>query len=233
MQYPLPPQEMQPPNLPLLDPHSLSFICGAGLFVGNGISESVSRISLLPSKLSGIYKLSEDNYVFANDATPQEVATWYTLEALVPFMQSNPANANAENLWQGLPNILPSLSSPLYSVYHDVSISLTCAFDLPNGETAYEQLNFVIPVTFANVAPSLPLVKSSTPPPAHSASPSDISALSSSSVSYPPDLSSMSADPISLLPAYSQLYDLDGERKIDYSTPLPLYRPRSRSSIRL
>jgi hypothetical protein len=29
------------------------------------------------------------------------------------------------------------------------------------------------------------------------------------------------------LPVYSQLYDFNGQRKIDYSTPLPLYSPRS------
>lgn len=29
------------------------------------------------------------------------------------------------------------------------------------------------------------------------------------------------------LPVYSQLYDMNGDRRIDYSTPLPLYTPRT------
>lgn len=233
LQYPLPPPEMQPPNVPLLDPHPLSFIYESGIF--GRAAESVSRtFSLLPSPSSGAYKLEESNYVFANDATPQDVPTWYTMEALIPFVQSSPAKADAEcPEWPGPPNLLPSLSSPLYSVHHDVSITLTCAFDLPSGETAYEQLDFTVPITFANVAPNLPSVRTWTPPPVHSPSSADSAALSTSAT--PPlssptslDFSSNSfSDPIPVLPAYSQLYDFNGERKIDYSTPLPLYSPRS------
>ena len=208
---------MQPPNLPLLDPHPLSYIDDAGFFGRS--AESVCRtFSVLPSPSSGTYKLPENNYVFANDATPEEVATWYTLEALVPFTQCSPANADAEcPEWSESPNLLPSLNSPLYSVHHKASITLTCAFDLPSGEVAYSQLKFTLPITFANVAPTLPPVRIWTPPPAHSPSSADGAALSS-----PP-----SPDPIPVLPAYSQLYDFNGERKIDYSTPLPLYSPRS------
>ena len=212
---------MQPPNLPLLDPHPLSFVHDAGFF---GCSaESVCRtFSILPSPSSGTYELPKNNYVFANDATPGEVVTWYTMEALVPFMQCSPANADAEcPEWPGTPNLLPSLSSPLYSVHHNASITLTCAFDLPSGEVAYNQLKFTVPITFANVAPTLPPVRTWTPPPAHSSGSADVAALSTSAT--PPSL----PDPIPVLPAYSQLYDFNGERKIDYSTPLPLYSPRS------
>ena len=224
-QYPLPVKEMQPPNLPLLDPHPLSFIDDAGFFGRS--AESVCRtFSILPSPSSGTYKLPENNYVFANDATPEEVATWYTLEALVPFTQCSPDNADAEcSEWLGSPNLYPSLNSPLYSVHHNASITLMCTFDLPSGEVAYTQLKFTVPITFANVAPTLPPVRIWTPPPAHSSSSADGAALSpTSSLPHPSDAS---PDPIPVLPAYSQLYDFNGERKIDYSTPLPLYSPRS------
>ncbi|KAF8809101.1 hypothetical protein BYT27DRAFT_7094999 [Phlegmacium glaucopus] len=231
LRYPIPPQEMQPPNLPLLDPHTLSSIYDAGLFVGSDVSESFGRtFSLLPSELSGTFKLAENNYVFADDHTPQELPTWYTMDAVVPFVQCSTAKADAESPeWTGSP-IRPSLSSPLYSVYHDISISLTCAFDLPSGEIAYEQLKFNVPVTFANVAPNPPPLRAQTPPPAHSSSSADAAAASTSttspsSLSYP--TSTMSHDLIPFLPAYSHLYDFNGERKIDYSTPLPLYSPRS------
>jgi len=235
LRYPLPPQEMQPPNVPLLDSHPLSSIYDAGLFVSSSVSESFGHtFSLLPSESSGTYKLSENNYAFANDATPQEVPTWYTMDAVIPFVQSSPAKVDAEFLaWEGSPNIRPSLSSPLYSVYHDISIGLTCAFDLPSGEIAYEQLKFNLPVTFANVAPNLPPLRTWMPPPAHSSSSADATSASTSttspsSLSHPPGFpSTMSSDPIPVLPPYSQLYNFNGERKIDYSTPLPLYSPRS------
>ena len=211
---------MQPPNLPLLDPHPLSFIYDAGFF-GYG-ADSISRtFSLLPSPSSGTYKLPQNNYVFANDASPEEVATWYTMEALVPFMQCSPANGDNFE-WPGSPDLLPSLSSPLYSVHHNASITLSCAFDLPSGEVAYSQLEFTVPITFANVAPTLPPVRIWTPPPAHSPGSADVA----TSATPPPSLprsSNMSPDPIPVLPPYSQLYDSNGERKIDYSTPLPLY----------
>ena len=237
--YPLPPKEMQPPNLPLLDPHPVSFIYDAGFF-GRG-AESVCRtFSILPSPSSGTYKLPENNYVFVNDTAPEEVVTWYTMEAVVPFMQCSPANADAEcPEWPKSPNLLPSLSSPLYSVHHNASITLTCAFDLPSGEVAYNKLKFIVPITFANVAPTLPPVRIWTPPPAHSPGPADAAALSTSTAPPPSSpnplhsSSNMSSDPIPVLPAYSQLYDFNGERKIDYSTPLPLYSPRSSTEAKV
>ena len=229
-QYPLPLKEMQPPNLPLLDPHPLSYIYDAGFFGYN--AESVCRtFSILPSPSSGTYKLPENNYVFVNDAAAEEVATWYTMEAIVPFMQCSPANAEVEcPEWPGSPNLLPSMSSPLYSVRHNASITLTCAFDLPSGEVAYNQLKFTVPITFANVAPILPSVRTWTPPPAHSPSSVDAAALPTSATPPPSPShfpSDTSPDSIPVLPAYSQLYHFNGEPKIDYSTPLPLYSPGS------
>ena len=224
---------MQPPNLPLLDPHPFSLVYDPGFFGYTAIS--VCRtFSILPSPSSGTYKLPDNNYVFANDATPEEVATWYTMEAVVPFTQCSPANADAEcPEWPGPSNLLPSLSSPLYSVRHNASITLTCAFDLPSGKVAYDQLKFTVPITFANVAPILAPVRTWTPPPTHSLSSADAVA-PSTSATPPPSLphlshfsSNMSSDPIPVLPAYSQLYHFNGEPKIDYSTPLPLYSPRS------
>ena len=217
---------MQPPNLPLLDPHPLSFMHNPNFFGYR--ADSVSRtFSILPSPSSGTHKLPENNYVFANDATPEEVATWYTMETLVPFMQCSPDNANAENPeWPGSPNLLPSLSSPLYSVHHNALITLSCAFDLPSGEVAYSQLEFTVPITFANVAPTLPPVRIWTPPPTHTPSSDAATSTAPPSLPHPSD---MSPDPIPVLPPYSQLYDSNGERKIDYSTPLPLYSSHSSS----
>lgn len=219
---------MQPPNLPLRDPHPISIAYDAGLFVEFNLSGSVCRTSsLLPSQSSGIYKLSENNYAFVDDATPQDAPTWYTIDAVVPFVQCSLAEVDEESLeWAGPPNIRPSLSSPLYGVNHDISISLTCGFDHPSGEIVYEQLKFNVPITFVNVAPHLPPIRTWTPPPAHSPSSTDaVASPTSSSFFHPPG--SVSLDPTPVLPVYSQLYDFNGERKIDYSMPLPVYSPRS------
>ena len=202
-----------------------------GLFVGTSVSESVCRaFSLLPSKSCGTYQLPNDNYVFANDAMPQEVPTWYTLETLIPFVEYSPATAKADEEclgWPGLPPVLPSIYSPLYSVCHDISILLTCAFDLPSGEIAYEQLKFTVPITLANVAPNLPPVSTWTPPIHSPNSAAPLTATPPLFLPYTP----ASPDLIPVLPAYSQLYDFNGERKIDYSTPLPVYSPRSSIEI--
>ncbi len=98
--------------------------------------------------------------------------------------------------WAGLKDLRPSTVSPLYSVVHELSVSLTCTYDLeaPGGKVAREKLGFKVPLNFARVAPRIQAANA----------PSD--AL--------------------VLPVYSQLYDTNGERKIDYSTPLPLYTPK-------
>jgi hypothetical protein len=219
---------MQPPNAPLLDPHPLSFIYESDVF-GSTAGSACRTFSLLPSSSTGTYKLAENNYVFANDATPQEVPTWYTMEALVPFVQCSPVKTDAEcPEWPGCLNLRPSLSSPLYSVHHDASITLTCTFDLPSGEIGYEQLNFTAPITFANVAPNMRPVRTWTPPAVQRSSAAALSTSTTPPPSWPHTLgfSDLSPDLLPVLPAYSQLYDFNGERKIDYSTPLPLYSPR-------
>ncbi len=84
------------------------------------------------------------------------------------------------------------------------------SYDMQNGAEAKEKLSFKIPLTFANIAPVIPPPS----PPRFSVFDSTVETSSPSSSSSP-------------LPAYSQLYDSNGERKIDYSVPLPLYTPRS------
>jgi len=83
------------------------------------------------------------------------------------------------------------------------------SYDMRKGAEAKEKLSFKIPLTFANIAPVIP-------PPSPPRFDSTVETTPFPSTSSSP-----------LLPAYSQLYDCNGERKIDYSVPLPLYTPRS------
>ncbi|TEB26566.1 hypothetical protein FA13DRAFT_1019838 [Coprinellus micaceus] len=213
--YPLPPREQQPPNMPLRNPHPISSIFDLGLCLGREHSESVCRtFSLLPEKESGKYKLQNENYAFANDADHAENPTWYTMETSIPYAQMSPAPLDPDTEdWAGPETIRPSSSSPLFSVTHDVAISLTFSYDLPNSdERARERLNFNISLSFGCYLPSSPPVtsipKPTDPTPESSTQPTP------------------SPPPFSNLPSYSQLYDHNGDRKIDFSVPLPRYTPK-------
>ncbi|KDR73572.1 hypothetical protein GALMADRAFT_72170 [Galerina marginata CBS 339.88] len=204
--YPLPPQAMQPPNVPLIDPHPASSIYDVGLYVSAEFSEAVCRtFSLLPSPESGRYKLAPENYVFANDARTDTPPTWYTMDTTIPFVHRDTSRSDEFDStvdWAGMKDLRATAHSPLYSVLHEVAVSLTCTYDLEGGKVATERLSFRVPLTFGNVAPK----------------PSVDPSRSLGGVNTPAPMN---------LPAYSELYDSSGERKIDYSTPLPLYTPRS------
>ncbi|TFK30102.1 hypothetical protein FA15DRAFT_197829 [Coprinopsis marcescibilis] len=205
-QYPIPAQEMQPPNTPLRDPHPMSNIYDVGLYITRDHSESVCRsFTLLPPGETGKYRLSEDNYAFASDWEQSESPTWYTMETQVPFTRISRATLDQETEeWAGPACIRPSSSSPLFSVSHEVAISLTFLYDVPGTtERAKERLHFQIPASFGRYLPS----------------PSTLASLVS------PD-SENELSPSLSLPSYAQLYDENGERKIDYSIPLPLYTPK-------
>ena len=215
---------MQPPNVPLLDPHPIGYIYDTGLFASNQPSECAQcrTFSLLPAEEGGKYKLDDHNYVFASDATPGALQTWYTMDMTLPFVQHSTSRwgkydsveAEHEALeWAGPKELRPTSTSPLYSVTHEVSISLTCTYDLKgkDGPVARERLSFKVPLAFGQVAPRLVwapvLVDTSENAPMVTAAPGSSGATN--------------------LPAYTELYDADGERRVDYSTPLPLYTPRT------
>ncbi|KAJ3546828.1 hypothetical protein NMY22_g1894 [Coprinellus aureogranulatus] len=217
--YPLPPQEQQPPIVPLRDPHPINGIFDLGLTLTNERSESICRdFSLLPETESGKYKLQDDNYAFVHDAEHAGNPTWYTMETSVPFAQMSraPLDPDIED-WAGPAIIRPSSSSPLFSVSHDVAISLTFAYDLPDSdERARERLNFNIPLVFGRYLPPSPQVVS-IPKPTDAApeTPQPLPVPSSDHSSF------------SNLPSYSQLYDHNGDRRIDFSVPLPRYTPKA------
>lgn len=209
---------MQPPNLPLRDPHPLSAIYDVGLYIAPEYGQPIYRtFSLLPEQESGRYFLGVDNYVFVGDAAAPENGnqTWYTMDTTIPFVHHRQSNVchrydteevQREGLvWAGPMELKPHANGPLYSVLHEILISLTCTYDLEGrgGPVARERLTFKIPLTFANVAPRLS--RSVTPQMSRAVSPEPLMAS---------------------LPVYSSLYDSNGDRRIDYSTPLPLYTPR-------
>ncbi|KAG6898640.1 hypothetical protein C0993_005407 [Termitomyces sp. T159_Od127] len=216
--HPMSPPKQQPPHLPLRDPHPMAAIYESGLSGCIAYDRSVSReFSILPSGEPGFHSLGEDNYPFAKDADiPVEWQTWYTLESSVPFVHR--ATDDKTVGWGGPSIIRPSLYSPLISVLHEAVVDLECAYVLPETEEIVtERISFLIPLRFQFFAPDIQL---SYGAPGH---------VSTQSGSPMPSLPSPKPY-TSSLPAYSQLFDHNGDRKIDHTTPLPLYTPRASPS---
>ncbi|KAG7448033.1 uncharacterized protein BT62DRAFT_946908 [Guyanagaster necrorhizus] len=214
--FPLPSESQQPPNIPLRSCHRLGYLYDG--FYSPPINNDAAHIrtfSLLPSEENGEYILGDHNYVFAHNV-PGETPIWYTLQTSIPFIPDPDVIKRDESSdWIGLPSLRPTGSSPLLTFRHEVCISLMIGYDLPDqNQQATETLTFAIPLRFAHVPP----------PPPPSARTCPLPALSQSmiipSAESLPAISSEYSE--TALPAYSQLFHSNGDRKLD-STPLPLY----------
>ncbi|KAJ7477388.1 hypothetical protein FB451DRAFT_1557184 [Mycena latifolia] len=91
-------------------------------------------------------------------------------------------------------------------------LSVHCTYDTPGAaELASADLAFTVPFTFGRIAPALPVAR-------HSAGALPLDAPARRRVPAPAPLLPFGAN----LPVYSQLFDSQGNRKMD-ATPLPLY----------
>lgn len=224
--YPLPPSSHQPPCKPLRDANPVALIYEVGLAgICTPHSSCTRTFSLLPAGTSGRYVFAGDGYAFRDDANPGRDESWYGVRTQVPFTE--PLD---EKEGKTARRLRASGQSPLFGVGHQLHISLTSTYDLDNGERATEHLKFQIPLRFAHVVPAYP--------PSPSLSSFVMSQVPGHSPSSSLDLLSSVTSPLTpspayaqSLPAYSQLYDSNGERKIDYSVPLPLYTPTAPCQI--
>lgn len=179
--------------------------------------------SCLPLSQSGEYVLSGDGYKFSSETDPhttdgsQPVSVWFTLYTQVPV------TAHRDDLpetWAGPCVLRPSAKTPHFSVHHDLQNMLKCAYDADgNGNSTEESLSFSIPLHFAHL-PSLIVPPSPTPSPVGPLEPYNPGALTFFRPHGPYGPTS--------LPAYSQLFHPNGERKTDRSVQLPIYSARSR-----
>ncbi|KAL6301764.1 hypothetical protein BKA93DRAFT_919347, partial [Sparassis latifolia] len=210
-QFPLPPASGQPPRKPLLNPHPLQPVYELGLVGDRSFVRSCTRsLSLLPSDASGHYSISGDGYAFSQEADPSRGNVWYSVQTQVPVAHTMTAESSKGTVTYKLRE---SCFSPLFAVQHRLHISLLCTYDITEGENPEritERLRFQVPLRFAHVIAGSPSVisRDTTPSPS----------LSGHSPSMPY---------AQTLPAYSQLFDPNGDRKIDYSVPLPPYTPPS------
>lgn len=222
-QFPVPPKEQQPPQQPLLRPHPLHVLydSSARPKQENILSRS---FSLLPPNSLGHYLIAGDGYIFTRDVTELD-NTWFSLASEVPLATT----ATPESLdWKASRRTRTSSMSPFLSVYHRMYVTLTCSYDLtegPHPERVTERLRFHVPLVFVRVPPKAPEC-SRSPSPTLLGHVRSVSALSAETVATLVDLPAASAPYAGTLPPYSQLFYANGDRKIDYSVPLPLYTPR-------
>ncbi|KAG2362529.1 hypothetical protein BDR07DRAFT_1406821 [Suillus spraguei] len=207
----VPPRIQQPPSFPLRNAHSVRTLYEVGL-LGTPYpfkSTSTRSFSLLDPSNSGKYIISGDGRVFMHDYTNGDGTTrspsenWYVLEANVP-LAPEPHQLD----WAGIRSRRISEDSPLFSVCHLMHIALRCVYEQPNGEVLSECLHFSLPMQHVRVA--VPRINLSA---------------ADRTIAGAVELQKSAPCHSQSLPAYSQLFYSNGERKIDYSTPLPLYEP--------
>ncbi|KAG6334769.1 hypothetical protein ID866_4321 [Astraeus odoratus] len=199
--YPILPKQCQPPNQPLRDPHPIHTLYAIGAIVAPPPSKSsTGRIfSLLPKDNGGRYTIGGDNRVFASTGHPASGSECYVLDVNIPITKEP-----YESDWAGSRMRRLTESSPLFSVRHILRVSVQCVYQDGEGqEPVHQQLHFCLPLRLVH--------------------------LSAISAECHPAWSSTDAQDklpyIHTLPAYSQLFHPNGDRKVDYSTPLPLYEP--------
>ncbi|ESK86735.1 hypothetical protein Moror_15184 [Moniliophthora roreri MCA 2997] len=219
--YPIPPPLQQPPLLPLRDSHQLSYLYDS-LYVPLPQDDGAdSRVfSVLSSASNGKYEIEDDTRVFSNDS--EDSPSWYTLKCSIPIAHVFQDAPSSE--WAGDGKLRPTISGPLLSIRHQISVEVTLDYDLPNSDSstrAREAFMFSVPLRFERIPPRLPLPEISP-----------LFAIESIPLTgLEPVLSLLltPADYAPVLPAYSTLFDINGDRKID-PTPLPLYSPPEESS---
>ncbi|KAF7323121.1 hypothetical protein HMN09_00092300 [Mycena chlorophos] len=216
--YPIAPAALQPPNTPLLNMNNVGEMYQLGLYLAppSSAARMVASSSMLPASESGVYRLTGNTHVFAEDMS-KDAATWYTLETSIPITHSLGSQTQSPD-WEGAATVRPSSVSPLYDVTHALKLSVSVEYDMPDtttDETRSADLTFSIPLTFGRIAPPLP--------------PRDLLSGLYTMLHLPDGAFPPSAAPGLLpngagLPVYSQLFDAQGNRKVD-DTPLPRYAP--------
>lgn len=142
-QYPISPQTLQPPRVPLRNPHPIRTLYDTG-FLGTFRSRVKRSFSLLAPNESGRYIISGDGHIFDLDATPSSEDNWYILETNLPLC-TEPHSHD----WAGSQTRRITENSPLFSVEHYLHVVICCEFDL--DETILERLHFSLPMRHVNV----------------------------------------------------------------------------------
>ncbi|TFK54707.1 hypothetical protein OE88DRAFT_1653168 [Heliocybe sulcata] len=238
-QFPLPSQALQPPNVPLRSAHPMGALYDLGFATEGPRTSGTRSFSILSEEHSGHYTFAGDGYVFASDATEgEQCSAWFNMRAQVPLGIAGEILKAKD--WAGPKKLRQTEESPLFGVRHKLHIALAYTYDLDEEDAdaveedalvagdaaepkrAEARVRFSIPLDF--VCLDTRASRGCTPPLSPVSTASPVSSTSSLAMGMSSPLYA------SVLPPYSQLYDSNGERKIDYSIPLPLYTPSSHSS---
>lgn len=182
--------------------------------------ETVHRSFSIIQPQSRDYQIAGDGYIFSDDYNTKEV-TWCSISTSLPLVQST----------SGFRQLRVSGNSPLFDVRHEAHVALICMYDLPgSSEPVSERLHFSVPLHFVHVTPPSPPISRSIPSSPSPANPNSSSRISSAELAPQTKMVPCSLPYAHSLPAYSQLFDSNGDRKIDHSIPLPAYTPHSTPS---
>ena len=229
--FPLPSLSSQPPNRPLLIGHPLQTLFAIGM-LGTGASERVSTersFSLLPKSESGTFRLAGDGYIFATDGDPEPIGdhpnpTWYAVDPTVHVSSKGPMSRDKTGPlqdWAGDCVFRETGSSPLFTVRHEVRVTLFCTYDVegdPSNRVA-AKLKFAVPILFSHVTKRPPIPEFAPAPPHRPDSSRSNASITTTTSTATSSSSSISPYYAHTLPAYSQLFEPNGDRKIDYSLP--------------
>jgi hypothetical protein len=224
--FPVPPRRQQPPHLPLLDPHPANALYELGLTAVPPITRNITRtFSLLSEDASGHYMIAGDGYAFKTSADAAYASSWFSLQTSVGVSNRLQSSNADDDAWKRRRVLRPSGQSPLFGVSHRMLVTLTCTYDLSDDENprrVSRQLRFCLPLCFVRTQPkthALPCLPSATI--VEHANPLNDDSAAMDVL----DLPKSSSPYATSLPAYSQLFDSNGDRKIDYTIPLPVYTP--------
>ena len=222
--FSLPPESSQPPNQPLLISHPLHALFAIGMLgtCADRCAAIERSFSLLPKSESGAYQLAGDGYIFATDGDSEPEGdrsrpSWYAVDPTVRVSSKGRMSRDKGQPlqdWAGDCIFRETGPSPLLTVRHEVRVTLFCTYDVegdPSNRVS-ARMRFTVPILFSHVSNRPPVFHlTPTIPPRSNSSCSNQSPISTTS----------SASPYyaNTLPAYSQLFEPNGDRKIDYSLP--------------
>lgn len=185
------------------NPHPIHTLYDAA-FLGTFGSSVKRSFSILAPTESGRYVISGDGHIFAQ--SPSSEDSWYVLETKIPIF-----GVPYLRDWAGTRKRRITESSPLFSVEHYMHVVICCEYDLADSaESILERLHFSLPMRHVNV-PEIAVAPRN--------------AVGDQCEDVRKTLPCMRSPP-----AYSRLFHSNGEQKLDYLIPLPLYEPPSASS---
>lgn len=205
--------------------------------------------SVSPDGLSTEFCPSNEGKIFRRGPSEPERSAWYAMHVALPFVNADEhedevsIRKGTSDTWAGARRLRSTQVSPLFEVKHELEVSIELKYATGEGEgeeVLDERLTFGLPLKFvhlrsSSLSPAFTLGNSpldtTTFVRHHPADSTD----SLASVSESAPLMPVSRPYTTFsLPSYNELYHSNGQRRVDETTPLPVYTkspsPEPRSS---